>query len=384
MSTVHHLSTYPQTTVCHLLHGLWVGGAEVLASRLARGLQDSFRFLFVCLDELGTLGRELQREGFPVVVLGRKPRVDWFCSWRLSRLLRKERVDLIHAHQYTPFFYALTARLLYRRPPILFTEHGRHFPDFPRPKRKLANRLLLQQRDRVVGVGQAVRQALIQNEGLPGQRIEVIYNGINLGTPKNPEGERCRVRQELGLKKNELVVLQVARLDPIKDHGTALRSFARLANRCPEARLLIVGEGPQEETIRAQVRQLHLESQVLLLGLRTDIPSLLAAADLFLLTSVSEGIPLTIIEAMTAELPVVATKVGGLPEIIEDGKNGFLVPAKDDATLAEKILLLATNPSRRKDMGQAGAHLARRMFSEPAMKTAYLNLYQQMLAEKLN
>src|SRR6516165_4253528 len=136
-------------TVCQVLHTLCVGGAEVLAARLARRLRDRYRFLFVCLDELGTLGEELRNEGFPVHVLGRRPGLDLRCTYRLAALLRRERVDVIHAHQYTPFFYCLTARLLCRRPALLFTEHGRHFPDYPRRKRMLANRLLLRQRDRV-------------------------------------------------------------------------------------------------------------------------------------------------------------------------------------------------------------------------------------------
>ena len=119
-------------TICQLVHGLSVGGAEILAAGLARRFQDVFRFLFVCLDELGSLGQQLRVDGFPVWVLRRQPGVDWRCSWRLARLLQRERVDLLHVHQYTPFFYAMTARVLCRRPPVLFTEHGRWYPDYPR------------------------------------------------------------------------------------------------------------------------------------------------------------------------------------------------------------------------------------------------------------
>ena len=122
-------------TVCHILHGLQVGGAEVLAAALARRLGDQIRFVFICLDELGTLGAQLRSEGYPVHVLNRRPGVDWRCIAGLGALLRRERVDLVHAHQYTPFFYSLTARLLVRRLGIMFTEHGRHFPDYPRRKR---------------------------------------------------------------------------------------------------------------------------------------------------------------------------------------------------------------------------------------------------------
>ena len=168
--------------ICHVLHGLGVGGAEVLAARLARRLRDRYRFVFVCLDELGTLGGQLRAEGFPVHVVGRRAGVDVRCMRRLTRLLREERVDIVHAHQYTPFFYTLAARLFYRHAPVVFTEHGRFHPDYPRPKRILANRLLLERRDRVVAVGETVRQALVHNEGIAAERIDVIYNGIDLQT----------------------------------------------------------------------------------------------------------------------------------------------------------------------------------------------------------
>src|SRR5947209_3520073 len=131
-------------TVCQVLHTLQVGGAEMLAARLARRLRGRCRFVFACLDGLGTLGEQLRGEGFPVEVVGRRSGLDYRCALRLAKVFRRESVDLVHAHQYTPFFYTLLARLLCRRPPVLFTEHGRHYPDYPRPKRMVVNRLLLE------------------------------------------------------------------------------------------------------------------------------------------------------------------------------------------------------------------------------------------------
>src|SRR5437870_913264 len=205
-------------TVCQVLHSLCVGGAEMLAARLARRLRQAYRFVFVCLDELGTLGDELRQEGFDVHVLARRPGVDLGFPRRLAGLWRREHVDLIHAHQYTPFFYAMMARLLYRRPAVLFTEHGRHYPDFRRRKRIVANRFLLERRDRIVGVGQAVRSALIENEGLPANRVDVIYNGVSLRALPSKSQARLQVRQELEIDDQDVLILQVARLDYLKDH----------------------------------------------------------------------------------------------------------------------------------------------------------------------
>ncbi len=369
----------PRTTVCQLLHTLNVGGAEVLAARIGRRLRDRCRFVFACLDEIGTLGLELRDEGFPVEVIGRRAGLDWRCGLRLAALLRRERVDLIHAHQYTPFFYSLLARFLYRRPPVLFTEHGRHFPDYPRPKRRAGNRLLLEQRDRVVGVGQAVRQALIHNEGIPARRVGVIYNGIDLDGFGNGAHDRAAVRRDLGVAADDFVILLVARLDYLKDHATAVRTIQRVAQSRPNAKLVLVGEGPEKARIEALVAQQQLGAQVRFLGLRKDVARLLRGADLFLLTSISEGIPLTVIEAMAAGLPVVATRVGGLAEVVADGTTGCLAPSGDDAALAEQVLRLADEPALRHRLGEAGRQRAAGLFSEDQMHAAYFQLYKDMI-----
>ncbi|HTU91890.1 MAG TPA: glycosyltransferase [Gemmataceae bacterium] len=366
-------------TICQVLHSLQVGGAEVLAARLARRLQESYRFLFVCLDKLGPLGEALREEGFPVEVLDRRPGLDWRSTIRLARLLRRERVEMLHAHQYTPFFYALTARWLGKRIPVLFTEHGRHFPDYPRRKRIIANRLLLSRRDRVAAVGESVRQAVIANEGIPAERVGVIYNGIDPNSFGKAPQDRDGVRREIGVGTDDLVVIQVARLDYLKDHLTAIRAVERVAVQRPEVRLVLVGEGPEREKIEAEVRQRQLSPHVRFLGLRGDVVRLIPAADLFLLTSISEGIPLTVIEAMAAGLAVVSTRVGGVGEIVVDGQTGLLAPAGDDSTLAEHILSLSADVARRQRMGQVGRQRAHAMFSEEKMHASYCGLYEEVL-----
>jgi glycosyltransferase involved in cell wall biosynthesis len=368
-------------TVCQLLHSMNVGGAEVLAARLARRLRGTFRFVFACLDDVGPLGEELRDDGFRVALVGRKPGIDWGLPFRLARLMRSEQVDVVHAHQYTPFFYGLTSRLPGLGRPILFTEHGRHQPDYPRPKRMLANRLLLSHRDRVVGVGGAVRQALIANEGLPPRRVDVLYNGIDVdafAATGDTSGLRLDTRRELGVNPDGFVILQVARLDYLKDHATALRTMARVIKQMPSARLVLVGDGPERPSVEALVRDLNLGGSVRLIGVRKDVDRLLHGADLFLLTSVSEGIPLTVIEAMAAELPIVATDVGGLREIVAEGETGLLAPAKDDAALANHVVRLAGDANLRQMMGTAGRARAKEHFDEPRMADEYGRIYREL------
>jgi L-malate glycosyltransferase len=371
------VSTRP--TVCQVLHGLTVGGAEVLAARLARGLADRYRFVFACLDVLGPLGTELRAEGFPVEVLQRRPGIDFDCLRRLARLWRDEKVGLVHAHQYTPFFYALAARHWHGRPPVLLTEHGRWFPDYRRPKRVLFNRLMLRRTDRVVGVGEAVRRALVQNEGFPNHRVGVIYNGVDPAAFNGQAIDRAAIRESIGVRCEDLVIIQVARLDHLKDHATAIRAVHRAAQQNPDIRLVLVGEGPEREKIQAEVDRLDLAERVRLVGTRHDVAELLRASDIFLLTSISEGIPVTILEAMAAGLPVVATRVGGVPEIVEDGQSGLLTAAGDDAALAGAIARLAADAGLRQRMGDFGRRRTQEQFSQERMHAAYQAAYEEML-----
>ena len=194
--------------------------------------------------------------------------------------------------------------------PGSLSQHGRWFPDLPNRKRIIFNRLMLRRRDRVVGVGNSVRRALIDNEGIRPDRVGVVYNGIsirNFAPTIHCSITRADVRAEIGVAEDDFVLLQVARLDALKDHITAIRTLERVVRSCRNVRLVLAGEGPELPRIREEIQKRDLQQFVRLLGLRRDVAQLLHAADLFLLTSISEGIPLTAIEAMSAQLPVVAT-----------------------------------------------------------------------------
>lgn len=361
--------------VCQVLHSLCVGGAEILAARLARNLQAEFRFVFACLDDAGPLAEELSHDGFPVHVFRRRPGFDWRLVRALSRLFRRENVNVIHAHQYAPFAYCALARGWWSRTGILFTEHGRHQPDYPRPKRVWANKFLLRRQDVAIGVGEAVRQALIHNEGLAPQRVKVIFNGIDL-TRFDPNAPlHNEIRRKLQLRADEFVVFQVARLDYLKDHATGLKMMERLRQAGLPVKLVIIGDGPERPTIERLRTEWRLEASVQLLGQCRDVPQLIQAADALVLTSVSEGIPLTLIEGMAAGLPIVATDVGGVSEVVESEVTGLLAPAKEDAQLAAHLTRLVQDRAWGRRLGQAGRCRAERLFSEPEMHRRYREEY---------
>jgi glycosyltransferase involved in cell wall biosynthesis len=262
------------------------------------------------------------------------------------------------------------------------TEHGRQFPDRALRSHFVANRLLLGRRDRLVGVGEHVRVALIANEGFPSARVRVLRNGIDIAAFARVKECRPVVRRELGIAAGDFVILQAARLQAIKDHATAIRAMARVVASQSDVRLLIAGEGPEASEIDSLIKRMNLGAHVRRLGLRTDIDRLLGAADAALLSSLSEGIPLALIEAMAASLPVVSTGVGGVPEVVEEGESGLLVGAGDDEAMAERILRLARNPALGQQLGQAGRERAEALFSEERMIAEYARMYREMTDKK--
>lgn len=375
--------TDDRPTICQVLLTLNVGGAELLAAGIARALNDRYRFVFACLDVCGSIGESLQAEGFPVEVIDRTQGVDIKCALRLSALLRRHKVDIVHAHQYTPFFQSQVARLATRKMPVVFTEHGRHFPDSRSSKRVGFNRMMLRKEDRVIGVGEAVRDALIVNEGFGPERVDVIYNGVDLPPFSAVRGDvamRQAVRSELGLEQNEYAILQVARLNPLKDHLTAVRAVNGLRQRGVHARLILAGDGEERSRIASCARAVGCEESVSFLGERNDVSRLLSAADAFLLSSISEGIPLTLIEAMAAGVPVVSTRVGGVDEVIIDGETGLLAEAGDDVQLANHLERLHCDSDLRRQIVLAGVDRARSQFSLERMHREYTQLYDELVS----
>ncbi len=349
----------------------------MLASTIARQLSDEFAFIFACLDEEGLLADQVRGDGFEVFHLGRRVGLDACCARQLAHIARRERVSIFHAHQYTPFFYSLASGFFGRRPPVVFTEHGRHFPDYPRQKRMMFNRLCLRQRDRVVAVGNGVRQAVIRNEGIAARRVEVIHNGVRLPNGA-PRSDRIAVRNKIGLAPDDYVAIVVARFDPVKDLITAIRVTDAVIKSVPNARLVLVGDGPERDAVEGEIRARQLQPHVRLLGFRRDVPELLAAADVCLLTSLSEGIPLSLIEAMSEGLPVVATRVGGVPEVVIDGQTGILTRAQDVGAMAAAITKLAQDRPLSESLGEYGNRRARECFSQDRMCDKYRTLFREM------
>jgi glycosyltransferase involved in cell wall biosynthesis len=348
----------------------------MLVAETIRRLGPRITPFVLCLDQVGTMGEQLAAQGVPVIAYGRRPGVDLGVSWRMARDLRAHRIDVVHAHQYTPFFYAsIAARLSGQRPFVIFTEHGRHYPDVVSAKRRLVNRLVFDRlADRVNAVCAFSAGSLAALDGFSGPRIEVIPNGVDLPAYA-ASADRTALRTRLGLDPSRRYIATIARFHPVKDHRTLVHAFAQVAKMVLDADLLLVGDGELRAELVDQVSRLGLAARVRFMGVRRDVADILQAADVFALTSVSEAASITLLEAMASGLPVVVTAVGGNPEIVRDQVDGFLAPRGDAAALAEAMTRLLSEPQLAARMGQAGRERVAAKFQIQQTVERYYDLY---------
>jgi L-malate glycosyltransferase len=362
-----------------VLHAMQVAGAEVLVAETIRRLGHQIEPTIICLDGVGLLGERIRTEGVELVNLGRRPGRDWGVAWRMARVLRGRDIQVLHAHQYSPFFYAALARVLAGRSvALILTEHGRHFPDVVSPLRRGINRLVLDNlADEVNAVCQFSARSLNRIDGFRGGRIEIIENGIDLPRYQTVTDRRL-LRQRLGLQVDRRYLINVARFHPIKDHSSLLRGFASVAAVRTDVDLLLAGDGPLRDELERLADSLGIRQRVRFLGIRSDVPELLQASDVFLLTSICEAASLTLLEAMAAGLPVIVTDVGGNPEIVRDGTEGLLVPRGDSAAIAAAIGQLLDNPPRAEAMGEAGRSRVGQRYQLDRTIASYFQMYQRL------
>jgi glycosyltransferase involved in cell wall biosynthesis len=303
---------------------------------------------------------------------------------RLRRLLNG--VDLMHVHgARAALFGRLAALSLGRqRPRVIYSIHGFAAPHYPSPRRQAllaVEHALAPITDLWICVSHAEKEALLTAGVADAQRVHVIWNGIDIQRFADLAGRGDQVRSELQVPTEAFVVTTVCRLFRPRDFETLLYAFRQVLDRLSGAHLLIVGDGPLRPQVEGLVTSLHLENHAHLLGMRRDVPQILRATDVLVLSSKSwEGLPLTVLEAMASSLPVVASDVGGTREAIVDGETGLLFPPGDAAALAYGILSLAGDPLWAQQMGQRGRARVREHFTFQRMARETAALYEQLLS----
>ena len=358
--------------VAHVLYSFGTGGLEKGIATVVRGASPGFEHTVVCLTASGASERLLPA-ATPVLELRKPPGNSPGFLWRLSRVLRRLAPDVVHTRNWSGIDGVFAARLGGLRN-VVHGEHGWGMddPDGLNPRRLRVRRFAQRWVREYTCVSRAMTGWLRHQVGIR-RPVTQIYNGIDPERYRpGPEGQG--VRRELGLTPDAFLVGVVGRLDPIKDHSTLLRAFSRLG-AAPDARLLVVGDGPGRARLESEAGE-----GVIFLGDRREVPELLRALDVFVLPSRNEGISNTILEAMATGLPVVATRVGGNPELVEDGLTGVLVPPGDAAALAAALEGYRARPEAGRAHGEAARARVLERFAVERMIASYEAVWARVAA----
>ncbi len=361
------------TRVLHLVDKLTVGDANMhgvtrlLSWWVPRYDQSRFRVAIASLRARDRAGAHLESLGIRVFYLGRG-KFDLRTLFDVVNLASRERIDLLHLHAYAASDFGRVASRILGLPCIVH-EHmdAGQIPGYQR----LADRLLARWTDRAIAVSRSVRRSMIEDRSIPEDRVEVIYNSAPLECFEEsvaaPRGA-ASWRLALGIPADHTVVATVGRLHPIKGHSDFIAAAARLLQNTRAVTFVVVGDGELLEPLRRQAADLALGDAIRFLGHREDVAAILRGVDIKVIASHSEGIPLTLFEALAAGCAVVATRVGGVPEVLEDGVDSCLVPAGDPASLAAAIERLIDDPPLRRQIGLSGQARAKRFNLESAVR----------------
>jgi len=371
-----------QLRVLVVINDLGFGGTERMLERLAIRLTDLGRVRFtVCsLGSVGPIGRRLQARNIEVIALGaRGGALNAVLRGALAvrRLLRERRYDLVHSFLYRSHCAARLAKLsLGLRIRLISSE--RCLGENRSRLLLLLNRAMSRWSDRILAVSEAVKDRTVLRDRVPSKKIQVVRNGILEVHPRASAG--ARLRRILGISPAEVVFLQLGRLHREKGPDVLLQALGRLnGNGAPPWRAILVGSGPEREALVRAAAAMGIGSHVLFVGARGYVEPWIEACDLLVLPSREEGLPVSALEAMARGKPVVASRVGGTPEVVGDHDNGLLVPPEDPAALAAALLTLAGDAEKRKEMGRRGMLRVRAEFSLDRMAEEIMRCYETLV-----
>jgi len=358
-----------KTRIVHIIYSFETGGLEKGIATLVTSASPEFEHVIFCLTTSGK-SESLLPPNTQIIELYKPPGNSPFFLLKLSRVLKNLRPDIVHTRNWSGMDGIIAARMAGIRA-VVHGEHGwgMEDPQGLHQKRVLIRRFLSRWVSEYTCVSKQIENWLC-NDVRVGKPVSQIYNGVD-SEKYCPGNGRDRIRSELGLAADIPLVGVVGRLDPIKDHPTLFRAFEAVRTVLPEARLLVVGDGPERKRLESRAGD-----GVIFLGNRSDVPEILRALDLFVLPSLNEGISNTILEAMATGIPVVATRMGGNPELVEDNHTGILVRPSDPSALSNAILHYLENPDLIRRHGEAGRVRVNKSFSIPSMVRSYEAVYR--------
>jgi glycosyltransferase involved in cell wall biosynthesis len=367
--------------VLHIIYSLFRGGAErLIETQLLTSDQERYELLICAVTGGDDLVGALERAGATVFLLNKRHRGDLTVIWKIINLIRRENIDLLHLHNAPGTFWGtLAAALGGVRIPIVRTEHRPYLPQYLPWVYRALYRYMSRRAEKIICVSQSVKTSYLENFTGVSRRYVTIMNGIRTRafTDRAPRAE-CRAQFKLPSEAH--LIGTVGRLTPIKNQRLLIEATAIVRSKIADTHLAILGSGELMESLIAVAADLGLSDAVSFVSPTAEVEHFLGALDVFALSSDSEGLPLTILEALAAGLPVAATDVGGISEVIEDRINGYIVPKGSASTLAQAITLLMKSPEEAAIMGKRGREKVQRLFSADRMVREIEAVYNEVLS----
>ena len=352
----------------------WRGG-EQQTLYLARGLRDKGHDISIACQPGSPLEARARDDGLTVMPVNMRGEWDLFAVAKLAYIIREEKVQILHLHTACAHTLGFMAAKITRRPKVVLSRRV-----YVRiRKNPLSFAKYFMGLDRIIAVSEGVRELVIKS-GISPEKIVVVHDGIDLER-FNKVNNNKYLYDEFDLNPRNPVVGTVAALTAEKDYPNFLKAAVQVKARLPQARFLIVGEGKLRKELEVLAERLGLGSSVIFAGFRNDIPEIFSILDLFVMPSYKEGLGTSILDAMVSRVPVVATKVGGIPELVKDGFNGILVPAGNPSALASGIISLLQDEKMAADMVRAGRQMVEEEFTEDRMVAQTEEVYSQLWLE---
>lgn len=362
--------------ILYLIQTSGIGGAEKVLFSLAKHFNINNECI-VGLLKKGWLSERLKKAGLRVEIISSGGSFDFKLIKNLINLIKKEKIDLVHSHLLDMNFYSSIASKIAGVKHIC-TEHG----DIHHPSKKLDLGIRIKAKtiakfsNKIVFVSKFTKDKYFETADIKEKKTAVIYNGIDIEEYQKPV-DIIKKKEELGIKGNEFIIGNVGNLYPVKGQIYLIKAAKKVIEENPYTKFLIIGRGELETRLKEETIKLGLNSNILFTGFREDIKEVLRIMDIFVLSSISEGLPISLIEAMACKVPVICTKVGGIPEVIDNGINGYLIPPGDINSISEKIFILIRKQNLKKYFINNGYQKVSKVFEIKNMIRRYQEIYYE-------
>lgn len=365
--------------ILYVIWSLGLGGAERVVISLAKGLDKTkFQPTVCCLNGKGAFAHELEELGIKVIALNKKAGIDISVASKIIKVIKNNKIDIVHTHLWGANFWGRIAAKLAGVKGIIVTEHN---TDVWKSRLYfMFDKLLSRWTDRIIVVSNSVKDFYV-SKGIDEKKIEVIYNGVEIEKLQGCKETRTLIKKEFGIKDDEKVLAIIGRLVPQKGHKYLFEALSQL-NGSYKIKLLVVGAGPIEKDLRSTVCGLQLQGKVIFTGLREDVKDILSITNVLVMPSTREGLPMVALEAMAQGVPVIATKVGGVPDLVSDNETGILVESNNHFALKEALSKIIEDEGLTQRLGENAKKSVQEKFSIEGMLNKTQTLYEACLIHK--